>query len=194
MSNKCDWRLFSAAAKECMMCMDYEVCRAKIEQSNVQPVRRHIATDEIEEDAKQYADLIREMDQLDDYFNSDKIEQPMIQEDESEATEEDSEEFIETKGYKELKPIAEFLERENIPINYVPPDDLYVANFMMVSYYMGKVTVRTTASGGIPFSAKFIKKLFKGENKVTFKYTKRGTIEEMLPIIKSIVFYRKNRG
>lgn len=193
MSRQCDWRLFVANSKECTMCTDFEVCREKMEQANAVEPRQKIAIDVVEDDAKAYAEYIRELDALDDLFNSDRIEQPQIQEEESEETE-DSEEFNETKGYKELLPIAEFLERENIPIQYIPPDNLYVANFMMVTYYLNKVTVRTTATNGIPYTAKFIKKLFKGENKVTFKYSKRGTIEEILPIIKSIIFYRKNRA
>ena len=193
MARQCDWRLFLASSKECTICTDYEICREKIEQSNAIPARRKIATDVIEDDAKDYAELIREMDILDDMYSSDRVEQPVLQDEESEE-EEDSEEYIESKGYKELLPIAEFLERENIPLQYIPPNNLYAANFLMVTYYIGKVTVRTTTTGGIPFTAKFIKKLFKGDNKIVFKYAKRGSIEEMLPIIKSIVFFRKTRG
>lgn len=190
----CNWKLFSESAKECTMCTDYELCRDKFEAAHALPERRAIATDVIEDDAKEYAEMIRELDILNDIYSDEQVAPQPEQPEDSEEGSVLSEEFIETKGYKELLPIANFLEKENIPVQYIPPDNIYVANFMMVSYTTGKITVRTTSTQGIPFTAKFIKKVFKGDNKLTFKYTKRDTLDVMLPIIKSIVFSRKNHG
>lgn len=190
----CSWKLFSESSKDCTMCLDYEQCRDTLEAAHVAPPRSNIALDVIEDDAKEYAEMIRELDILNDVYSDERATPQPEQPEDSEEGAVLSEEFVETKGYKELLPVATFLEKENIPVQYIPPDNLYVANFMMVSFTTGKLTVRTTSTQGIPFTAKFIKKLFKGDNKITFKYTKRDSIDVMLPIIKSIVFSRKNNG
>jgi len=188
----CDWRVFLDTSKECLSCSDFEKCRSQKELRNPENRRSQffLTSPEVEEDAKLAADLIREMDAANSYYDA-----PEFSEDANSETDEDEEtQEKETKGYQELTPIAEFFRRENIPILYNPPNDIFASNFMLVSYAGGGAfIVRLTGMGGVPYEVKLTKKLYKDKGK-TYKYVRRGTFDVIFPLIRSVVFYRKSNG
>jgi hypothetical protein len=183
----CSWKLFARNSKDCLSCEYYSHCSKEVEKRSPDyQLRRLIPTGIVEDDAKEYAEFLREMDKYDsDIF---------IEEEKLEGREVSSEKDVikESRTYKELTPIAEYFENENIPTLFIPPKELYAATFMLVSFETPDVfTVKLTALGGVPNNIKFLKKPYKGKNNRTYKYTKRGTIEVMFPIIKNVVAYRK---
>lgn len=183
----CDWRLFSSTAKDCIECTEFTNCKKQRAIALAPLEYIGLTQGVVEEDAKDYAEFIREMD---------KIEIDMWREEAAlESMDEKEEEVIETaqyksKGYRTLAPMMKFLDNENIPTVYSPPNDLFVANFMMVSHTAYGVSLRLTAMKGVPKGVKFKTKAYKTKGR-NYKYTKSDDADTIFAILKSITRYRK---
>jgi hypothetical protein len=185
----CDWRLFSSTAKECVECDDFAMCkRQRIDA--MKPLSYFGLTQGvIEDDAKEYAEFIREMDKMElAMWREEATIESMDQRPDDEAVIETTQ--YKSKGYRTLHSVMKFLDDENVPYVYSPPNDLFVANFMMVSHTTYGVSLRLTGTKGIPSGVKFKTKAYKAKGR-NYKYAKSDEAEVIFAILKSIVRYRK---
>lgn len=195
MTLRCSWKLFSDKSKDCLSCDEYSSCRTTAEKHDFtrQYQKLFISTAVIEDDAKEAAEMIREEDRINlemygiEYPQAAQQQQPVEEDDPAEL-----DDIRRTKSYRSLAPIVKFMESENVPILFTPPNDLFVSTFMMVTFSSPEFfTIRLTAQKDIPKAIKFVHKSFQG-NKRVYKYAKKGTLNEIFPIIKSVVRNRKS--
>lgn len=182
----CSWKLFSKDSEDCLACMYYPNCKREVDNRDIDAlIANHMHTIAVvEDDAKEYAEFIRETDKLNqDMYGAEQI---------LDGKKEVIPDYIkDAKSYKELTPIINFLKSENIPILFLPPYDVFASTFMMVTYKSAMFTVRVTSLKGIAKESNFKGKIHKAKNNKIYRHVRKGTLEEVFPIIVNIVAYRK---
>jgi hypothetical protein len=184
----CNWVLFASQTKECLSCENYHKCLIENEKRDPDRIlRSYLKTIAVvEDDAKEFADLLREQDKLD-------LDELYTEESQglSDKTIEDIKNY---KSYKELAPIAYFLDGENIPFNYIPPNELYASTFLMITFSSLTYTMRLSSLSGVSKDIKMVNRLYKARNNRVYKYLKKGTLDMIFPIIKNLIYYRKSHA
>jgi len=190
----CDWRLFVDKNRDCLICEDYEKCRYnKLINDPTYIKNKSFMTDGvIEDDAIEYAAFLKELDRINDELLLSDL--GLIKDVEEEDPEVTTTKI--SKGLKELTPIINFLDAENIPSLFNEPNDLFIADFMMITYLSPNVfSVKLTSLKGVHQDIIFMKQTYKSVvSKRKYSYSKKTDFNTMLTVVRGVVFCRKNNA